>query len=121
MRLTRISDYFSDEHIGSIAQQLHNLEDLYIGGYGVSDAVFKHLTTLKSLKVVNFSGITAFTEDGILEFVNSLGEVRLSPFMGRKTAANLATTSLSNPLRSHSRSILKCELKVFDPWKFFAI
>lgn len=76
LNLTRISDYFSDEHIALIAQQLRNLEDLYIGGYGVSDAVFPHLTELRNLKVVTFSGITSFTEAGILDFVDPLGEVR---------------------------------------------
>ncbi|KAK4494039.1 hypothetical protein PRZ48_015226 [Zasmidium cellare] len=74
LRLTRISDYFSDEHIGLIAQQLPNLEDLYIGGYGVSDAVFTHLTNLQNLKVVTFSGVTSFTEGGIMDFVEKLGE-----------------------------------------------
>ncbi|KAF2167707.1 hypothetical protein M409DRAFT_65831 [Zasmidium cellare ATCC 36951] len=74
LRLTRISDYFSDEHIGLIAQQLPNLEDLYIGGYGVSDAVFTHLTNLQNLKVITFSGVTSFTESGIIDFVSQLGE-----------------------------------------------
>lgn len=76
LRLTRISDYFSDEHIDLIAQQLPKLEDLYIGGYGVSDAVLTHLTNLRNLKVVTFSGVTSFTESGIIDFVNQLGEVR---------------------------------------------
>lgn len=74
LRLTRISDYFNDEHIGMLAQHLARLEDLYIGGYGVSDAVFKSLAALPNLKVVTFSGITSFTDTGILDFVGQLGE-----------------------------------------------
>lgn len=74
LRLTRISDYFTDEHIALLAQHLHNLEDLYIGGYGISDAVWSALAKLPSLKAVTFIGITSFTETGILDFINQLDD-----------------------------------------------
>jgi hypothetical protein len=74
LRLTRITDYFTDAHIGLLAVNLPNLEDLYVGGYGVSDAVFLPLSELHHLKFVTFSGVTTFTEKGILEYINMLGE-----------------------------------------------
>ncbi|KAF2211000.1 hypothetical protein CERZMDRAFT_44205 [Cercospora zeae-maydis SCOH1-5] len=73
LSLFRISDYFSDAQIGMLAISLPNLEELYVGGYGISDAVFSSLAELKNLKVITFSGITTFTEAGIMSFVNRLG------------------------------------------------
>lgn len=73
LKLTRISDYFSDEQIILISHHLLNLEDLYVGGYGVSDAVFPAVAKLKKLKVVSFSGITTFTSQGIMDFIQQLG------------------------------------------------
>lgn len=74
LRLYRISDYFSDDQIVLLAQNLSNLEDLDISGYGVSDLVWPSLAKLP-LKVVNFGGITTFTEDGILDFIERLDPV----------------------------------------------
>lgn len=74
LRLVRISDYFSDEHIKVITRYLPELRDLFIGGYGISDAALTELATLRNLKTVSFNGITNFTTDGIAEFVERLGE-----------------------------------------------
>lgn len=74
LSLFRISDYFTDSHIGRLAVSLPNLEELYVGGYGISDAVFDSLAGLKNLRVLTFSGITTFTEAGIMSFVNKLDE-----------------------------------------------
>lgn len=74
LNLTRISDYLSDEHIKLLASHLPNLEELYIGGYGISDAVWQSLAALPELKTLTFSGLTNFTEQGMLSFVNDLKE-----------------------------------------------
>lgn len=74
LSLYRISDYFSDEHIKLLAQHLSSLEMLYIGGYGISDDVWIPLSALKTLKSITFAGITTFTKDGILGFIEQLGE-----------------------------------------------
>ncbi|KAI5356943.1 putative leucine-rich repeat domain superfamily [Septoria linicola] len=71
--LWRISDYFTDAHIGMLAQQLPKLEELYVGGYGISDSCFNDLAQLKNLRVLTLSGVTTFTEKGIMDFVNQLG------------------------------------------------
>ncbi|GAB7363141.1 hypothetical protein MBLNU230_g3427t2 [Neophaeotheca triangularis] len=74
LNLTRISDFFSDEHIKLLASHLPNLEELYIGGYGISDAVWGSLATLPELKTLTFSGLTNFTEEGIVAFIDQLDE-----------------------------------------------
>lgn len=73
LRLTRITDYFTDEHISLLAQHLPDLEELTIGGYGISDAVFAAISTLTNLKAVTFSGVTTFTTEGITEYIDKLG------------------------------------------------
>ncbi|KAK0354325.1 hypothetical protein LTR91_016651 [Friedmanniomyces endolithicus] len=74
LQLFRISHYFSDEHIKLLAQHLPRLDALYIGGYGITDDVWSAVGTLKYLKSITFAGITAFTSDGILSFIEKLGE-----------------------------------------------
>ncbi|RMX92183.1 hypothetical protein D0868_13556 [Hortaea werneckii] len=70
--LFRTSDYFSNDQIIQLAQSLPMLETLYIGGYGISDAVLHSVAHLANLRSVTFAGITAFTTDGLLDFVNEL-------------------------------------------------
>ncbi|KAK4541173.1 hypothetical protein LTR36_008247 [Oleoguttula mirabilis] len=74
LNLYRISDYFSDQHIGQLARRLSRLENLYIGGYGISDSVLANIARLEYIKSVTFAGITSFTVDGLLEFVDQLPE-----------------------------------------------
>lgn len=72
LNLTRISDYFTDSHVSQLAQYLPKLESLYVGGLGLTDAVWDKLSTLRSLKSVTFSNITSFTTGGMLDFISSL-------------------------------------------------
>lgn len=74
LRLVRISDFFSDEHIKLLTRYLPDLRDLFIGGYGISDAALQEVANLRYLKNVSFSGITSFTTAGIIKFINALGE-----------------------------------------------
>lgn len=73
LRLTRISDYFTDEHIKLLVEHLPELEEFSIGGYGISDAVLKGMAKLKKLKAVTFGGITTFTLDGLIDYIDELG------------------------------------------------
>ncbi|KAK5132812.1 hypothetical protein LTR08_008613 [Meristemomyces frigidus] len=74
LNLYRISDYFSDQHIGLLATSLSKLEALYIGGYGISDSVLGSVASLQHIKNVTFAGITTFTLDGLLGFIERLPE-----------------------------------------------
>lgn len=74
LSLIRISDYLSNEHLVRLADNLIMLEDVYVGGYGVDDNVLESLAKLPHLKSLTFSGITNFTETGILDFIENLSE-----------------------------------------------
>ena len=74
LRLTRLSDYFSDQHIALLAHQLPKLEVLNIGGYGISDSVLDDLLVLSHLKSITFSGVTSFTTQGLLNFIDGLSD-----------------------------------------------
>ncbi|KAK5121378.1 hypothetical protein LTR16_004325, partial [Cryomyces antarcticus] len=41
LKLRGVSDYFSNAHIIALAQHLRELEELYIGGYGVNDDIWE--------------------------------------------------------------------------------
>jgi hypothetical protein len=74
LHLTRISDYFSDQHVRAFAQHLVNLEHIYLGGWGISDGVWDAVARLRNLKTLTFSGLTVFTASGILRFIDQLGD-----------------------------------------------
>lgn len=74
LRLTRISDHFSDQQYQQIAHRLSRLEILSIGGYGISDAVLPELAQLSRLQLLAFGGTTTFTTEGVLNFIEHLGE-----------------------------------------------
>jgi len=73
LNLVRISDYFSDQQITTLAEHLTNLTHLTVAGYGTSDAVWDSLARLDKLKTLTFGGITTFTADGLLHFISQLG------------------------------------------------
>lgn len=73
LRLTRISDYFTDEHIILLAKHLPDLEEFTVGGYGISDAALSELGNLKMLKALTFGGVTTFTPDRLMDFIDQLG------------------------------------------------
>lgn len=74
LKLVRVSDYLSNEHIMLLAQNLPKLEFLYVGGYGVSDVVWSSIAQMTYLEAITFAGITTFTVDGLLDFVDQLPE-----------------------------------------------
>ena len=73
LKLIGISAMFSDNHIGSLSEQLELLEDLYVGGLQLTDACLEHVIHLRNLRSIAFSGITTFTMEGLLHFISKLG------------------------------------------------
>ncbi|RDI88971.1 hypothetical protein Vi05172_g1007 [Venturia inaequalis] len=73
LKLVWVSNKFNDQHINTIAEQLTNLEHLYIGGLGLRDVSLESMANLKNLQSVSFSGLTNFTMDGFLELIGRLG------------------------------------------------
>lgn len=73
LKLTRTSDYFTDDHIQALASSLTNLEDLLLAGWQLSDSCLDAVTKLGNLKSVTFNGPSKFTVSGLLDFVDHLG------------------------------------------------
>ena len=73
LRLQGVSDYFFDNHIRSLAENLPYLEDIWISGWRITDAVWSSISMLGSLRRLELNAFSAFTTDGILDFVSNLG------------------------------------------------
>ena len=71
--LKEISDYFKNEHIRKLARHLPKLEVCWTSGYGITDAIWDDVASLKSLRRLELSAQTSFTADGILGFIDKLG------------------------------------------------
>ena len=74
LNLTRTTEYFTDLHVSMLSEHLTNLEELRVDGYGITDASLKRLSSLPHLTSLEFGGVTTFTTNGLLDFVE-----RLSP------------------------------------------
>jgi len=72
LKLHGLADYFSNPEIIRCLAPLTNIEEVYIGGWNVTDSVLTTVATLKKLHTLNFAAITAFTCDGLLSLVEKL-------------------------------------------------
>ena len=73
LRLQDISDYFTDEVLGRLARSLPKLEGWYTSGWGVTDAIWGDMASLKSLRRLDIAALSRFTANGILDFILNLG------------------------------------------------
>ncbi len=74
LTLIRVSDYFKNEHLKVIADSLPELESLYIGGFGATDAALTDLVRLNHLNTLTISSLTRFTFEGVSHFIEQLGD-----------------------------------------------
>lgn len=74
LHLTRLADDFVGDDLQKLSDHLVNLEDLYIGGVGYTDANLESLAKLRKMKNLVIAGLSRFTADGLLNFVLSLTE-----------------------------------------------
>lgn len=72
LELKDISDFFTDEHITSLALSLPHLEYLWVSGEGITDAVLAPLASLRNLRSLMLYALTRFTADALLDFVDAL-------------------------------------------------
>ncbi|OCK96253.1 uncharacterized protein K441DRAFT_657639 [Cenococcum geophilum 1.58] len=73
LKLRGVSDLMRDEQFIPIVENLKLLEDLYISGLEVTDALLEKVAELKYLRIVTFYVISKFTVYGFLDFVSKLG------------------------------------------------
>ena len=50
LRLTNLSDFFLDYHICKLAQNLRELEELWVSGWGITDAIWDDISNLRALR-----------------------------------------------------------------------
>ncbi|KAL8785281.1 MAG: hypothetical protein Q9195_008700 [Heterodermia aff. obscurata] len=73
LRLEGVSDFFNDEHICRLAQNLSKLESFVTTGWGLTDKIWQDLARLKYLKRLDFNAMTSFTARSLLAYVSELG------------------------------------------------
>lgn len=73
LRLSNLSDFFVDYHICKLAQNLRELEELWISGWGITDAIWADISNLRSLRRLDINALSNFTLDGLLEYISRLG------------------------------------------------
>ena len=73
LHLMRSSDYFQNDQIQLLGENLLKLEDLLVSGWLLSDRTLTALSNLENLKIVTFNGLSIFTANGLLDFIEKLG------------------------------------------------
>ncbi|XP_014556128.1 hypothetical protein COCVIDRAFT_100552 [Bipolaris victoriae FI3] len=68
-----LPEVLRDDHLKTIVADLVLLEDLYVSGLELNDDVLPYLASLPNLRTVTISGISKFTMDGLLDFIDRLG------------------------------------------------
>ncbi|KAK6428790.1 hypothetical protein LTR95_015066 [Oleoguttula sp. CCFEE 5521] len=74
LHLYRISDYYNDTYLNALARNLLALEELYIGGLSYTDDVWTSISGLNNMRSLTFEGFSAFSVDGIIEYISSLND-----------------------------------------------
>ena len=74
LRLLYISNYFTDKHIQLIANSLSLLQELVVGGWGVTDSIWPELSTLQYLRRLDLNTFSTFSLMGILDYIDCLSE-----------------------------------------------
>jgi hypothetical protein len=72
LNLFSTSDYFRTSEILKLSAVLTNLEELWFGGYDVTDDLWRGMANLPQLRALNISAMTSFSFDGILAFISML-------------------------------------------------
>jgi hypothetical protein len=68
-----LPEILKDEYLIAIISSLKRLEDLYVSGLELNDAVLDSVASLPNLRSVTLSGISKFTLNALLDFVSRLG------------------------------------------------
>lgn len=72
LRLREISESFVNKHIKRLASSLPKLEVLWTSGTGLTDDVWEAVASLRNLRTLEFTALTCFTANGIIDFITSL-------------------------------------------------
>ncbi|KAH0119609.1 hypothetical protein KCU66_g9777, partial [Aureobasidium melanogenum] len=101
LKLTRSSDYFQDDQLQLLGENLLNLEDLLVSGWLLSDRTLNTLSNLGNLKSVSITGLSVFTANGLLDFIDKLGPGN------RGLAISIDMASLDAALSSEEQDLVR--------------
>lgn len=65
----------TDNDLDSLAVALTNLEELSFDGEGMGDPILSSILLMQKLKNININASTNFTVEGLLQFINTVGEM----------------------------------------------
>lgn len=101
LHLMRTSDYFQDDQLQLLGENLLKLEDLFIGGWLLSDSTLTTLSNLENLRSITFNGLSVFTANGLLDFIDRLGPGN------RGLAISIDMASLDGALSSEEQDLVR--------------
>jgi len=101
LHLIRSSDYFQDDQLQLLAENLPNLEDILVGGWLLTDQTLVTLSNLGNLKSVTVNGLSVFTANGLLDFIDKLGPGN------RGLAISIDMASLDGALSSEEQDLIR--------------
>lgn len=73
LHLFHVSDFFNDNQIKTLADSMPELEGLVVSGWNITDAIWPSLSSLSHLRRLDLNAFSAFTLDGILDYITALG------------------------------------------------
>lgn len=72
LNLLSTSDYFRTQEILALVSRLSNLEEIWFGGYDVTDDIWHGMAALQHLHALNIHAVTSFSCNGILAYISTL-------------------------------------------------
>lgn len=87
LRVSEMSENFSNRHIVRLARSLPELEVWSANGDLLDDGIWGAVASLRSLRRLNFCAPTVFTVDGILDFIDKLGPGNKGLFLDVRNSA----------------------------------
>ncbi len=101
LNLVSTSDYFRTSEILSLSKVLVNLEELWFGGYDVTDDLWRGMANLQQLRSLNISAMTSFSLDGILAYISILKDTNQGLLL------SVMSQKAENPLSEYEESIIR--------------